>query len=53
MQLRVENDRLLDSALAQPWFSHEITVVKVADMTGEGMLALGHVGCLATPTVST
>lgn len=44
MRLRVENDLLLDSALAQPWFSHEITVGNVADMAGEWTLALGHVG---------
>lgn len=34
MQFRVENDRLLDSALAEPWLSYEITVVNVADMAG-------------------
>ena len=44
MQLRVENDRRLDGALAQLWLSHEISVANVADMADERMLVLGHVG---------
>lgn len=44
MQLRVENDRLLNSALAQSWLSREVTAVNVADMADERMLVLGHVG---------
>lgn len=48
MQRRVENDRPLDSAHAQPWLRHEITAVNVADMAGERMLTLGHVRWLTT-----